>query len=56
MSEYKKERETIADKYKTDAAIYYREMLNQWAKGLSFSKKRPPKNLLEYISKRNQEA
>jgi len=44
MQEYSKERETIAKKYKTDAALFYRKRLHFLAKGLAFEEKQPPRN------------
>ena len=43
----------IAGKYKSDMALFYRDMLDSWVRGKKFDKQMPPKNFLEYVSKKN---
>lgn len=56
MQEYQKEREPIAKKYKTDAAIYYRKKLHFLAKGLTLEDKQPPRNAQELAERTAEDA
>ena len=47
MRDYGREREAISQKYRSDAAWYYRKVLHFRAKGIEFTERAPPKNAAE---------
>lgn len=47
MRDYGREREAVTQKYRSDAAWYYRKVLHFRAKGIEFTERAPPKNASE---------